>query len=377
MTNQITCPQCGTKIPLEEALIKQVEDNFRLSHEAEFAKEKEQLIKTATQKAQAETEQKLKLLEEENREKSEKLAKANKQELELRKQFNKLEEDKRSFELEKQRQLDQERQQIREQAQKQILEEQKITDLAKDKLISDLKKSLEDARRKADQGSQQTQGEVIELQLEEMLKNSFPTDEIVPISKGVNGADVRQIVKSSGGTTCGTVLWESKQTKSFKNEWLQKLKNDLRTSKDDIAALVSAATPEPNWKGISHIDGVWVCSYDMVLPLSMLLRKALLDVGYQKAISKHQGKKADILYEYITGSEFRGQIESMVEVFMEMNAQITKERVVFEKSWKQREGQLQRLFTSTVNIFGGIQGRVGSNTLPEIKGLELLSEGEI
>lgn len=372
MSQTIICPHCQTEIAIEEALTHQITSQLESDFAKKLAAKEQEIIKKAQEEALKDTAAKLKLLEEDNAAKEKKLAEARQAELEVRKLMNKLEDDKKAFELEKQRQLDAERVRIIQKVETQMAEQQRLKDMEKEKVINDLKKALDEAKRKADQGSQQTQGEVLELEIEELLRQAFPHDTIEPVGKGVNGADIRQIVKSPGGTTCGTILWESKQTKHWKEEWLSKLKTDLRNEKSDIPALVTSAYATEKWSGIEQREGVWVCTFSLVIPLAMLLRKTLLDVGYQKAVSQHQGKKADLIYEYITGHEFRQQVEALVEVYGEMTEQVQKERIAFEKSWKQRESQIRRLSMSTVSIFGSIQGLAGSAAIPELKGLDLV-----
>ena len=265
-------------------------------------------------------------------------------ELEIRKQKNTLDEEKRTFELEKQRQLDLEREKIRKATQEEMLESQKMKELEKDKIINDLKKSLEDAQRKATQGSQQLQGEVQELDLEATLRTNFPSDSIEPIGKGLLGADIRQVVKSPGGKVCGSILWESKRTKAWSDGWIAKLKEDMRADRANIPAIISETLPEEAKTGMGLKDGVWVSSHKLFIPLAMLLRKSLIDAAYQKFVSDNKQSKAEQIYGYVTSHEFAQQVESMVEVYSEMLTQITKERVAFEKSWKLREAQVHRSY---------------------------------
>ncbi|MFC1710413.1 DUF2130 domain-containing protein, partial [Patescibacteria group bacterium] len=225
------------------------------------------------------------------------------------------------------------------------------------------------------QGSQQLQGEVLELDFEQLLKNNFKNDKIEPVEKGVKGADVRQTVKSPRGISCGVILWETKRTKAWSDSWIDKLKDDLRAEKANIPVIVSMVLPKDMDGELGFKDGVWISSFSLALPLAQLLRKNLLDVGYQKAVSAHRGEKADHLYEYITSHEFRQQVEAMIEVYVQMKGQVTKERVAYEKMWKQREKQVDRLFSSTANVVGAIQGEVGQTAF-QIKGLELLEDGE-
>jgi hypothetical protein len=349
MQTTIICPHCKKPIELTQAL----------SHEM-----KEQIIDEQNKKH-----------EEELAEMKRKLDVAQEAELVIRKQKNQLDEEKRTFELDKQRQLDAEREKIRQKTAEEIMESQRLKDKEKDKVIDDLKKSLEDAQRKATQGSQQLQGEVQELDLEQLFQKEFPGDTIEPIGKGTVGADIRQIVRSPRGMDCGHILWESKRTKAWSDGWIAKLKEDLRSDKSHIPAIVSEVLPDEIKNGLGLKDGVWVASPRLAIPLAMLLRKTLLDVARQKIIVQNQQSKAETLYTYVTSHEFAQQVESMIETYREMADQITRERTAFEKNWKQREAQVNRLLTGVAGIYGSMQGIAGP-ALPPIKSLELTSEDD-
>lgn len=360
MAKFIKCPKCGSPIEIEEA--------FRLEVQEKITKEiEEKLKKDFEEKTLFQINELKKIIEE----KDQKLSEFREIELKLREEKRKLEEREKELTLEVQRKVDEEKRKIEEAAYKRVLEEHRLLDMEKDKKIADLTKALEEARLKASQGSQQTQGEVLELDVENTLRSAFPSDEILPIEKGVRGADIRQIVKSPRGFVCGVILWETKRTKTWASDWIPKLKEDLRAEKADIAVIISSALPEEANKGLGIKENVWIVNYDLFLPLAIALRKNLLDVGYQKAISVNRGRKADLLYEFITGNEFRQQVEALVEVYKEMKEQLDKERVAFEKIWKIRDSQIKRLITSTINIYYGASGLVGSS-MPQIKGLELL-----
>jgi len=344
MQNTIICPYCKKPIELTQALTHQIEEEL-LSEEKEKHEEELSAMK-------------------------EKLKAAEDTELELRKQKNKLDEEKRTFELDKQRQLDTEREKIRQKTLEEAAESQHLKEKEKDKVIDDLKKSLEEAQRKATQGSQQLQGEIQELDLEELFQKEFPGDTIEPIGKGVLGADIRQIVRSPRGMDCGHILWESKRTKAWSDGWINKLKEDMRNDKAHIPAIVSEVLPEEIKTGLGLKDGVWVTSPRLVIPLAMLLRKTLLDAARQKMIAQNQQTKAEELYGYVTSHEFAQQVEAMVETYKEMAEQITRERTAFEKNWKQREAQVNRLLSGVAGIYGSMQGIAGP-ALPTIKNLEL------
>src|SRR3989344_3544365 len=249
--NTITCPHCHKIFELTDALTHQIEDELLAG---EKKKHEEELLKM-----------------------KQRIEKAEEAELVIRKQKNLLDEEKRTFELTKQRQLDAEREKIRQKTAEEIMESQRLKDKEKDKVIDDLKKSLEEAQRKATQGSQQLQGEVQELDLEEILRREFPGDTIESIGKGVAGADIRHIVRSPRGRDCGHILWESKRTKAWSDKWIADLKQNYRNDKADIPAIISEALPDEIKNGIGNKDGVWVALPKLLLPLAMLLRKPLLD----------------------------------------------------------------------------------------------------
>ncbi|MBI2310399.1 DUF2130 domain-containing protein [Candidatus Collierbacteria bacterium] len=347
----IVCPKCKAEIPVEEALGHSITEKLEKKFQEKLSNE-------------------LKQLQEELDEKEKKLAEGRTIELQLRKQKLDLEEEKRNFELEKTRQLDAEREKIRLKVELEMLDSQRLRDKEKDKVIDDLKKSLDDAQRKANQGSQQLQGEVQELDLEESLKGHFVFDSIEPVGKGVRGADIRQIVKTQLGNDCGTILWESKRTKAWSDEWLVKLKDDLRGQKANIPVIISSVMPEGARSGIGLVDGVWVVNYTLYLVLAELLRQKLIEVAREKYVSQNKSTKAEILYNYIVGHEFIQQVEAITEVYQDMQSQIAKERAAFEKIWKTREAQANRIMTGTAAIVGSIRGSVGS-TMPAIKGMDL------
>jgi hypothetical protein len=239
-------------------------------------------------------------------------------------------------------------------------------------VINDLKNSLEDAQRKATQSSQQLQGEILELDLEITLKDTFPGDVITPVAKGVMGADISQLVKSPKGMNCGTILWESKRTKAWSDGWITKLKEDLLAAKADICAIISEVLPDEAVGGLGHINEVWIASPKLILPLAALLRKSLLDAAKQKAISTNKQGKAEYLYNYVTGTDFVNSIKAILETYQEMQSQITKERVAYEKFWSQREMQVKKIFSGMAGIYGNMQGIAGA-ALPGIPVLELES----
>lgn len=364
MTNKIKCPQCGEEIEVSEALAATVKEQLGKSLKEEGYREAEKKIKQ-------ELEEQSKSLVEEVAFKTKKLEEARNEALKLHQEMMKLEDEKKSFELEKQRQINEEREKIRQQTLLEASDAHRMRDLEKEKMINDLKKALEDAQLKASQGSQQLQGEVQELDLEEFLRVSYPHDEIDPVGKGVRGADISQTVKTSMGTVCGVILWESKRTKAWVDDWAVKLKDDLRASKANIPVIITTALPKELKSGFGFFQGVWVAEPKYIQPLSEILRKNLIDVAREKHNNQDRGTKAEMIYSYLTSDSFVQQIQSIIEVHQNIQTQIQKERAAFEKIWKERESQAQRIMMSTVGIYGSIQG-VAGQSLPPVKGLDLL-----
>lgn len=364
-SSTIICPKCHAEIPVEEALGHSISEKLEKEFDQKLIAREQEL----TKKIKSSIESEKKLLEEELAKKDKQLDESRQIELDLRKQKLNLEEEKKNFEVEKQRQLDAERQIIRAKAEAEVVESMRMKDMEKDKVISDLRKSLEDAQRKAAQGSQQLQGEVQELDLEQALKSSFIYDVVEPVGKGVRGADLRQVVKTQIGNVCGVILWESKRTKAWSAEWVTKLKDDLRSEKANVPVIVSTVLPDEAKSGFGLVDGVWVVSPALYLPLAEMIRQKLIDVARERFVSQNQTGKAEALYQYIVSDEFRQQMEVVVESYQAMLEQINKERVAYEKMWSQREAQVKRLMASTGRIYGSIRG-VGAG-IASISGLEL------
>jgi hypothetical protein len=373
MASNIKCPHCGKVIEITEVLHDQVQLEVRAEVEAALTRKIEaDLTKKYEEKARLEvTDLKNELVEKEKR-----LKDFREQELKIREEKRALEDKSKNMDLELARRLDEERQKIEAVTMEKMSEENRLKSKEKDKVIDDLKKSLEDAQRRAQQGSQQLQGEVLELDLEETLRHNFSHDLIEPIEKGTRGADVRQTVRTSKGTVCGTILWELKRTKAWAGDWIPKLKADLREEHADIPVIVSSVLPKEIKTNLGNVENVWVCDFSLAMVLADILRRKLIDVAREKFIAKNKESKSEAIYDYVTSNEFIQHVESLAEVFNEMQEQIHKEKVAFEKIWKVREAQSQRLFKSTAAIVGEMQGRVGSSSMPAIKGLEVMELGD-
>lgn len=405
----ITCPKCHHQFALDDVLKHEVEEqreqfNRNLADKEEEFREKEKklkekekqlelsqksieeqvqekvkqektrLEKEALQKVSKDKEEEMNLLTEQWEETKKKLGEAQKNELELRKKQNQLEEDKKAFELEKQRQLDEAKKELQEIAEKKAQETHHLKDAEKEKKIQDMQKIIEDLQRKAQQGSQQTQGEVLELELEELLKTTFPYDEIIPVAKGVQGADIIQKVHNTAGRLCGTIIWESKHTKSWSEPWILKLKDNQREAKAEIAVIVSTVLPE-DVKTFIFRDGVWISGVPTVIGLAMALRTNLIQLAMAKLASVGKNEKMEVLYNYLTGTEFQHRVEAIVETFVSMKEDLESEKRAYTKQWAKREKQIQRVIDSTVGMHGDLEGLIG-NALPQIKMLEPPEEEE-
>lgn len=372
----IKCPKCGYEFELSEALKSEIESSLVADLDKKHLAEIEEIKRKALADGASSSELKLKQLQEEKEEDKKQNKELRDQLSELMKQLRESNKARENAEIEAQKKLFEKEGQIVEEAKKKAVDEQRMNLAAKDKTITDLQKSLDEMQRKAAQGSQQLQGEVMELDFEKSLAEAFRDDEIEPVAKGVKGGDIRQVVRSPRGTHCGAILWEIKRTKNWTDGWIPKLKEDLRTAKANIPIIITEAMPKELKEDIGQCEGVWICKPQMAIVLATLLRKSLLDAGYQKALAENKGSKADLLYNFVTSHEFVQQIEGMVETYKEMTTQVVKERTAFEKLWSQREKQAQRLLMGTANIIGSMQGYIGQSSMPRIKGLELTDEEE-
>jgi hypothetical protein len=245
--------------------------------------------------------------------------------------------------------------------------------MEKEQTIASMQKQIEDLKRRAEQGSQQLQGEVQELELEALLRGKFPRDTIEPVPKGEHGGDVLQRVIGPAGQDCGTILWESKRTKNWSDVWLAKLREDQRTAKAEIAVIVSQVLP----KGVETfelIDGVWVTHPKAVLPVAVTLRHTLVEVASARQATEGQQTKTEMVYQYLTGPRFRQRVQAIVEAFSSMQEDLDREKKAITKQWAKREEQIERVMGATVGMYGDLQGIAGKS-LQEIEGLELQALG--
>lgn len=410
----IICPQCKTEIKLTESLAAPLIESVRLEYEQRLAKKdtdvakreaalrerEEALIKERETiedqvtdrlrqeraKIAAEEAKKAKLalitdleektqtiadLEEVLKQRDEKLAEAQKAQVELIRSQRELDDAKREFELTVEKRVQEELDATREQARKEAEESLKLKVLEKEQTITSMQKQIEELKRKAEQGSQQLQGEVQELELEALLTARFPTDTILPVPKGEFGGDVMHTVVGPLGQVCGTILWESKRTKNWSDGWLPKLRDDQRAAKAEIAVIVSQALPK-QVDAFDLVDGVWVAHPRAALPVALSLRHTLIEVSLARHASEGQQTKMEMVYQYLTGPRFRQRVQAIAEAFSSMQEDLAKEKRAIMKQWAKREEQIDRVIQATVGMYGDLQGIAGK-TLQEIEGLSLPS----
>lgn len=304
---------------------------------------------------------------------NEKLAEAQKAQAELIKKQRELDDAKRELELTVEKRVQDGLIEVRTQAKKEAEDEQKLKVMEKEQTIAAMQKQIEDLKRRAEQGSQQLQGEVQELELENLLRSKFPFDAIEPVPKGEFGGDVLHRVVGAGGQSGGTILWEFKRTKNWSDGWLAKLRDDQRTAKAEIAVIVSQVLP----KGVETfelVEGIWVTHPRAALPVAAILRQSLLELAMARQSSEGQQTKTEMVYQYLTGPRFRQRVEAIVEAFSTMQEDLDKERKAIMKQWAKREEQIERVMGATVGMYGDLQGIAGKS-LQEIEGLELPALG--
>jgi len=301
----------------------------------------------------------------------EKLAAAQKVQAELARKQRELDDAKRELELTVETRVQHGLNAVRVLARQEAEESLKLKVMEKDQTIASMQQKIEELKRRAEQGSQQLQGEVQELALENLLRVKFPFDAIEPVPKGDYGGDVLHRVVGAAGQLGGTILWETKRTRNWSDLWLAKLREDQRAAKAEIAVIVSQTLP----KGVETfemIDGIWVTHPRAALPVALILRHSLLELALVRQSSEGLQTKTEMVYQYLTGPRFRQRVEAIVEAFSTMQDDLDKERKVIMKQWAKREEQIMRVMSATVGMYGDLQGIAGKS-LQEIKGLELKS----
>ena len=408
----IICPKCHEEIKLTDSLAAPIIESVRHEYEERLLKQKEGLegrekalhdreeaLSKARETLDEQVAEKLKLerakivteegkkarlasandLEQKAKEVEElqsvlqqreaKLAEAQNAQAELIRKQRELDDEKRELDLTVEKRIQEGLTTARDQARKEAEDELKLKVLDKEQVISALQKQIEDLKRRADQGSQQAQGEVMELELETILRAKFPRDLIEAVPKGEFGGDVLHRVLGPLGQPCGTILWESKRTKNWTDAWLPKLREDQRAAKAEVAILMSQALPK-DVDTFELIEGVWVTHPRTALPVADMLRHSLLEVALARQAGEGQQTKMEMIYQYMTGPRFRQRVQAIVEAFSSMKEDLDKEKKAITKQWAKREEQIDRVMRSTVGMYGDLQGIAGK-TVQEIEGLSL------
>ena len=296
-----------------------------------------------------------------------KLAEAQQAQADLLRKQRELDDAKREMDLTIEKKVQESLIAVRDKAKLEAEESLKLRVAEKEEQISSMQKQIEELRRKAEQGSQQLQGEVLELELESLLRSKFPLDLIEPVPKGEFGGDALQRILGVSGQPCGTILWESKRTKNWTEGWLAKLRDDQRKAGADLALLITTALP----KGVTAfdlVDGIWVAEPRCALPVAIALRQSLIEIAKVRQAGDGQQTKMELVYDYLTGPRFRHRIEAIVEKFSDMQDDLDRERKVTMKQWAKREGQIRGVLEATVGMYGDLQGIAGK-ALQEIEAL--------
>ncbi len=411
-----TCPHCDRAFPIREALTHQLLERYETEYDALLAQDRDRLTQEVTRElerrharqfearlrelqeqlnesreyadkckeqaehakaraaAQAREEALAEAasLKEELLEKNRKLETFRTAEITLRREKKALEEQKSEMALQLERQLEQERASF----EARLSEQFSLKEAQWRKKIADAQRANEDLTRKLEQGSQQLQGEVLELELENLLQQAFPFDQISPVKKGARGADIVQSVHLRSGTFCGKIIWETKRAENWSNQWIPKLKEDQQRECGDLGVLVSTVFPAAMKEGLVLQEGVWLVRPDLVRGLAEALRSILIETQRQKAISTGKEQQMEALFDYICSSQFAQRIRALVESYEEMRSDLEREKSAMLRIWKKRETQIGRMTTQMMNICGELQG-ISTQALPHMDTIGLLDSEDL
>ncbi|GAA8698253.1 DUF2130 domain-containing protein [Helicobacter pylori] len=424
-TRPFICPKCQEPIDVNEALYKQIErenqsrflaqqkafekevnekraqyqsyfKNLEQKEEALKEREKEQkakfdeavkqasalalqdekakIIEEARKNAFLEQQKGLELLQKELDEKSKQVQELHQKEAEIERLKRENNEAESRLKAENEKKLNEKLETERERIEKALHEKNELKFKQQEEQLEMLRNELKNAQRKAELSSQQFQGEVQELAIEEFLKQKFPLDSIEEIKKGQRGGDCIQVVHTREFQNCGKIYYESKRTKEFQKAWVEKLKSDMREIGADVGVIVSEALPK-EMERMGLFEGVWVCSFEEFKGLSAVLREGVIQVGLAKKSQENKGDKVNLLYHYLTSSEFSMQVNAIIEGFEQLRVDLESEKRAMNKIWKSREKQIDKVFEGTINMYGSIKGIAG-NTIGQVKALELGYDGE-
>lgn len=369
----IKCPNCGEPISLDATLGPQLaaeaEARIKKQFEAQALADRERIKQEATEKAAADVSVELTDLRAQLDESNQKVAESKEKELASLKKTRELEDREKNFELSLERRLSEEKRAVEDATAKRVAEqyEQKLSE--KDHQINDARKQANEFKRKMEQGSQQAQGETVELLLEDQLRTLFLYDEIIPVPKGQNGADTIQKVRDRQGRECGIILWESKDRKAWDKKWVPKLKEDQRQAKAELAIIVSNILP-PEIKSFGDIDGVYVTNFDCLFSVANVLRTMLIQDAATKRSLVGTTEKMEVTWHYLHGTAFKQRVEAILEAFSAMSTTLNKEKKAVTRIWAEREMQIKQVVDNTIGMHGDLQGLAGGS-MPTIQSLEL------
>ena len=379
----ISCTSCGKKIPLTRALRAEIEASLkqqfdetlqdrerelRAKYESRLEEDLQRAQADAAKKAEKRVAQELAGLKNQVKDQAKDLEEARRLELSMRKREREFERKQQELELTVAREIDKERTRLVTETQERLAEEHRLKDAEKERQLGDMRRQIEDLKRKAEQGSQQLQGEAGEGELESLLRANFPSDEISAIGQGVRGADVHQVVIDPRGRKSGAILWECKNTRNWSDGWIAKLKQDQRSLHADVAVLVTATLP----KGCTRfalIEGVLVTDFACAAGLAAVLRANLHQLAQTRSAAISKEESLELLYRYLSGVEFRHRVEAVVEAFTAMRHDLDQERRAAERQWARRSRQIDAVTFNVSGMYGDLQGLVPA--LPPIALLEL------
>ena len=410
----ITCPNCKNEIKLTESLAAPILDSTRQQYERKMAEKETEVarretairqeqeaiakaklaiehqvtekLETERTKIAAEETKKARLffnndleqktqelvaLQEVIKQRDEKLREAQKAQAELVRKERELDDAKREMDLTVEKKVQESLVAIRDKAKQEAEEGLRLKVAEKEEIIEGMKRQIEHLQRKAERGSEQLHGEVLELELEDVLRQQFPSDSILPVPKGTHGGDVIQVVNDPSGVECGIILWETKRTKNWNDAWLPKFRDDQREAKAHFAVLVSFELPK-GMTTFDNIQGVWVTCPACALPLAQALRLGLLQLANHRRAADGKQSKMELLYDYLSGQEFRHRIEGIVECFIALKEDLEIEKRAMQRAWSKREKQLERATAQAAGLHGDLSGLIGK-ALPDIDHLQLPS----
>ncbi len=380
-TAHITCPNCGHAIDIEELLAHDIEDRIQREQQERFSAERERLQAEVTERVRRESEAQIVALQHENEERKRDVQALKNAEVQLLDLQRKMREQQEGFDLTLQKRLLEEQSTMESKIRRAESErfdierkrEQERFDLERremQKKLDDTQKAMEEVRRKSEQSSQQLQGEVLELAIEDYLRQRFPHDEISEVGKGQRGADCVQTVYHAG-RRCGQITYESKRTKAFSMDWVEKLKADMRAKGSDVGVIITETMPK-DMQSFGAVNGIWVCTFAEFKSLCVVLRDMVIRVSSAVISQENKGDKMTMLYDYLMSSEFRMSVENVMEAYEHMRSDLERERSAMEKLWKQRERQIERMRLSMSHVMGSIQGIAGKDLGP-VRSFELPS----